>query len=383
MIVKSTLHIGGSMQESFGGPPQALKATVIALNKLAVDTCFITVESKKTTSRYVKVPDSQFKNTHVEVKVNSLAARYQFALKVYSLIRKFALDSDVIIVHGFYTFSTFLAIRTKKSHGKPVVVMPHGSLEPYQGKRNPVRKKIFRMLFNSDHIDAFAVATQAEKDSLRQNNWIKSPIEVVGFGITNEFVSNDKSKSSESLDFRYILFIGRIASKKRIDICVDAVKILQKQHPKLKLIIAGMGENELVCGLKSQINLLQLDENIELIGEVSGSAKWSIISNAEMTILPSENENFAVSVAESLSVHTPTIVSRNVGLSELVSRSQAGVVMKELSPKELATCIELVLKNREFYVQNTLEAIKELSIDKVAKNWENLFHILNLPEERS
>jgi glycosyltransferase involved in cell wall biosynthesis len=251
--------------------------------------------------------------------------------------------------------------------------MPHGSIEPYQELRHQFRKKLFRRLvLDGNSVEAFLVATQTEKLMAESNKWVTLPVLVAGIGVENPFMSQ-MSRNVVQTEI-YALFIGRIAEKKRIDLSINALHILKSSGFSISLKIAGVGDEDLTTLLKEQVKTLGIEDSVKFLGQVAGEDKWDLIRNATLTILPSENENFAVSVAESLLAGTPVVLSSFVALSSLVAEHNAGEVLEELDSKELASKIEKVALNRDLYSKNALAASDKFSYSAVGVKWLNALH---------
>jgi len=56
---------------------------------------------------------------------------------------------------------------------------------------------------------------------------------------------------------------------------------------------------------------------VSFVGALYGEEKWDAYRRASLFVLPTHSENFAMTVAESLSVGTPTVVSRGAPWSGL------------------------------------------------------------------
>jgi glycosyltransferase involved in cell wall biosynthesis len=370
MRMIKTLHIGGPLEYSLGGPPEAFLGTLFCLQKtgLIPSVLVVAVKNAREQSRLQEIYDSGI--TCQVLSVNQTLSRYQFSLRLPAKLIKMAKENEVIVVHGFYTFSLFCAVRLKRFHKRAVYVMPHGSLEPYQGRRHKFRKKIFRFFLGRfTKIESFLVATSQEELAIKQNKWFHGRLNVVGIPVHSKYPVLQK-KISET----YLLFLGRISPKKRIDLCIEAMHLLSSENDDLILKIAGVGDIQLTNDLKIQVKNLGLSARIQFLGQVSGQEKWTLIANAQALVLPSENENFAVSVAESLIVGTPVVASIWVALSQTISMYRAGEVILNLSAQELADCIRRVLLDREVYALNAQKTASEFTFEKIGQNWKELLN---------
>jgi glycosyltransferase involved in cell wall biosynthesis len=71
---------------------------------------------------------------------------------------------------------------------------------------------------------------------------------------------------------------------------------------------------------------LGIAEDVVWTGPVYGEEKWNAIRAAEVHILPSHQENFGISVVESMACGVPVLVSNKVNIWREISAAQAGLV---------------------------------------------------------
>jgi glycosyltransferase involved in cell wall biosynthesis len=95
-------------------------------------------------------------------------------------------------------------------------------------------------------------------------------------------------------------------------------------------------------------------------------------------ILPSDNENFAIVVAEALSHGVPCVVSKFVGASDLIAKHHAGKIINEMTPEAVADAIIKVLSGDEAkYRAAALKAVSEdLDWMKITLQWKTLIRSL-------
>ena len=276
-------------------------------------------------------------------------------------------SADILLIHGYFLFSSLFALKFTSTPN--VFIMPHGSLENYQSNRGKFRKRIFDFFFFKflgNREITFLLASNQEVASVRKR-FPKVKIEVVGLGIS----------PSKELPIKYIVpgevirlyCMSRIATVKRIDLCLQAIRLLKDSKFDFHLSIYGSGENTLENDLRKLAIELKIDQNVEFKGHVNNIERISAISNSHIFLLPSENENFAVAVAESIQGLRPVVISKNVAMHEFVDRHKAGVTIENLSPKDLANGILHVVENYNAYVDNCRVSRDYLSWDKVFENW--------------
>jgi glycosyltransferase involved in cell wall biosynthesis len=113
-------------------------------------------------------------------------------------------------------------------------------------------------------------------------------------------------------DRRVLLFVGRIAGNKRIDLLIEAVAGLRADHPDVKLLLVGDGDynqaaKELVAQLRQQIDAAALQDHVAFTGRVPEIAPF--LHLADLFILPSEHEGFGLPLVEAMHAGTPVLAS--------------------------------------------------------------------------
>jgi glycosyltransferase involved in cell wall biosynthesis len=150
-------------------------------------------------------------------------------------------------------------------------------------------------------------------------------------------------------------------------------QILDK-YPDLILDIAGSGNANEVKKLQSLISSLKLESSIQFHGWIDSSKMRELFAGAKLLVLPSENENFALVVAEALSAGVPCVVSKFVGTADIVAKHHAGEIIQELTPTSVADGILKVLQGDETkYREAAFEAVQNsLDWSKIALRWKAL-----------
>jgi glycosyltransferase involved in cell wall biosynthesis len=190
---------------------------------------------------------------------------------------------------------------------------------------------------------------------------------VVGLGVeANNIEARTKYNPSEPIR---LFCVTRISEKKRIDLCIKALCELNKTKIRYTLQIIGSGDYILEGELRKLISELNLDNQVVFSGFLEGLQKTNAIAGADIFLLPSENENFAVAVAESISAGKPVVVSKFVAMHEFVDRHQTGITIKSLEVDELASAIESVHRDYLKFQQNCIDSSPLLRWEEVQKNW--------------
>src|SRR5260370_9894293 len=126
-----------------------------------------------------------------------------------------------------------------------------------------------------------------------------------------------KSRGADGIaqDVKLILFLGRLSEKNSPDLLLQAF-VMVSQGPRdgnLRLVFAGPDEG-LKKGLVRNAERLGVASRVQFCGPLFGEAKWAAYRDADVFVLPSQNENFGNSAAEASAPGTPVIVTNRGGI---------------------------------------------------------------------
>jgi glycosyltransferase involved in cell wall biosynthesis len=279
---------------------------------------------------------------------------------------------DVVHVYGLYDLLGPAAGEFCRRNGVPYVVEPMGMYRPIV--RNIALKKLHRGLFGKRLMSGarFVIATSEQErgelveagiDAARvliRRNGIEIPERLPARG---EF----RRRLRLADDAKLVLFLGRVVSKKRPDLLIQAFAdwtANSRNGPGAVLVIAGPCEEErYVASLKSTAQSLGVAEAVVFPGALFGEEKWQAYRDADVFVLPSENENFGNTAAEAAACGTPVIVTDRCGVAPFLER--AGLVVA-LDRDEIARAIARILGEPDFAEQcrrGCADAAKQFSWD--------------------
>ena len=78
-----------------------------------------------------------------------------------------------------------------------------------------------------------------------------------------------------------------------------------------------------------------VSSSCHFLGPLSGLNKWAALAAADIFVLPSYQENFAIALVEALSVGTPALISQRVNIWGEIEAANAGCVT-DLNPATIA-----------------------------------------------
>ena len=134
---------------------------------------------------------------------------------------------------------------------------------------------------------------------------------------------------------RRLLFLGRLHPKKGIDRILNCLQDVRQSIPNVLLIVAGDGEAQYTRHIRQLVSVLALDDHVLFTGHLDGELKWASFAAAELFLLPSRQENFAIAVAEAMQMGVPVVITDKVNTWPYVEEAGAGLVLADRDVSEL------------------------------------------------
>jgi glycosyltransferase involved in cell wall biosynthesis len=131
-----------------------------------------------------------------------------------------------------------------------------------------------------------------------------------------------------SPDEKLVLFLGRLSAKKSPDLLLRAFAELSGAFAgiPLRLVFAGPDESGLKTQLDQMASQLGVRSKVQFTGPIFDQSKWAAYRDADVFVLPSQNENFGNTAAEAVAAGTPVIVTEQCGIAPLLA-NEAGLVV--------------------------------------------------------
>ncbi len=216
-------------------------------------------------------------------------------------------QADVVHLTAiFYPLSWLTFFANRLFFHKPVVWSPRGELDPEaliysRWKKKPVLTLLRRTLGKNVR---FHATCPEEAAYVRQQ-----------FGAAAKTVELPNYMELPVLlplpQKPYLLYLGRIHPKKAIERLIEALALSKSfQVSPYQLLIAGDAQNDYGQQLKKQIELLQLQDRVQFLGQVDGQEKQQLLAQAYFSFMPSHTENFGNVVVEALAQGTPVVAAK-------------------------------------------------------------------------
>jgi glycosyltransferase involved in cell wall biosynthesis len=380
----------------YGGPPEKVRALSEGLVRLGHEVTVLTADwglERRLAAMPGEPPaaSSPFGKRHEENGVKAIylpnwlhyrAASWNPALPGY--LRARLGDFDVVHVFGLYDL---LGVRTARAATKrkiPYVAEPIGMFVPIV--RSLHLKRLYhrafghKMLMGAAAIIATAEQEKAElisggipaeKIVLRRNG-VSPPTQLQPGG-------SFRKSLHISQDARLVLFLGRLSKKKSPDLLLQAFAQVAATRNDLHLAFVGPDESGMLARLKRLAGELGVTKRVHFSDPLEGEAKWAAYGDANVFVLPSQNENFGNTAAESVAAGTPVIITDQCGIAPLLDG--ASLVVSH-SANSLTQGLASLLDDsalRERLKKGCAAALRRLDWESPAREMDLLFRTLAGP----
>ena len=105
----------------------------------------------------------------------------------------------------------------------------------------------------------------------------------------------------------------------------------------------------MLARLRQMAAQLGVASRVHFSGPLSGDPKWSAYRDADIFVLPSQNENFGNTAAESVAAGTPVIVTDQCGIAPLLD-GIAGIAVQH-SISSICEKMSTLLNDPNLYTQ--------------------------------
>ena len=260
-------------------------------------------------------------------------------------------DFDVVHIFGLYDLLGPRVASECRKLKIPYIVEPIGMFRPIV--RSFLFKRIYHRLFGSDLLvgaSAIVATSEQEVAELTAGGIPKEKIVLRRNGIEfpREFPERGIFRKSLGIaeNARLILFLGRLSQKKSPDLLLNAFAELASDT-SLHLAFVGPDEAGMLGKLENSAAQLGLRSRVHFRGPLQGTAKWAAYRDADIFVLPSQNENFGNTAGEAVAAGTPVVITDQCGIAPLLS-NVAGIEVQH-GLNHLANGIREVLGNERLY----------------------------------
>jgi glycosyltransferase involved in cell wall biosynthesis len=325
------LQIVQTLDPSLGGVTSAVLALSRGLARRGHKVDALTLDSS--TSPWL---------SEIDLTVHALGCgltSYQYSKNLLPWLREHGGGYDCVIVNGLWQYLGLAAWRRYAGTSTPYYVFPHGMLDPWFKKAFPLKhlKKWLYWPWAEYRVlrDAAAVVFTSEEERIqaRKSFWLyRCREEASPLGVESPPPTSSQAKKKFLVSYpqlqnkRVLLFLGRLHPKKGCDILIEALSRAGDSGNAVSLVLAGPDQVGWAQHLRAQVARLDLAPRVVFAGMLEGEMKQGAFASADAFILPSHQENFGMSVVESLAAGLPVLISERVNIWREIDSSHAGYV---------------------------------------------------------
>jgi glycosyltransferase involved in cell wall biosynthesis len=233
---------------------------------------------------------------------------------------------DVVHVFGFRDVVTTGVAAWARARSIPYVFEPLGMFKPR------LRKVRFKRVFDATvarsvtaGAAAVVVSSSVEREDVLGSGVSGERIRVRGCGFPEPFETAGDGRLRRELgiptDAPLVLYVGRIAAGKGIELLLDAVGELEHAH----LVLAGPDDRHGMIDRARAAQVAGATAGRVHVFQPGERPLW-IYSEADVLALPSTGESFGMVAAEAAAAGTPVVVSDRCGVADFFERDEAVVV---------------------------------------------------------
>lgn len=369
------IHIIAGLRATDGGPTYSVPRLCEALGALGTAVDLMTVSKGAPEERCDgNYRERRFAWDYTDIPLLS-AVRASSAL-TWALFRE-AGAADVIHNHGLWLMPNVYAGREARRARRPLIVAPRGMLGPAALAFSPLKKRAFWHLLQRSAVAAaacFHATSEQEYEDIRAFG-LRQPVAVIPNGIDVDGAGVPEARRQGA---RTVLSLGRIHPKKGLDILLRAWARVESIRPNWCLRIVGPSEKGHEIELKGLAAKLKL-ARVSIEGPIYGADKARAYREAELFVLPTLNDNFALSVAEALAAGVPVIATKGAPWRGLRDEGCGWWVDHGIEPLSAALCEALAQSQTQLAVmgeKGRAWMIRDFSWQRVARDMIDLYRWL-------
>lgn len=169
------------------------------------------------------------------------------------------------------------------------------------------------------------------------------------------------------------LFLGRMDNRKGPLRALQALHALPGElRQQAHLVLAGDGD---VKGVRREVSRLELERQVTVMDWVHAEQRNTLLSRADVFVLPSLNEGLPMSVLEAMSWALPVIASPVGGIPEIVQDGWNGFLVPPTDIPALSRVMQRLIEDEELRLQMGANARASVEHLDIRIYWQKLYNL--------
>ena len=282
--------------------------------------------------------------------------RYPIAPLFHARLR----SAQVQLIHAHFAFGGAAALPVAKLLNVPLVVTLHG-YDVTIGKdaidRLPEGRTFQRRREDLwARASAFLCISKFIRDQALARGYPEQKLHVHYTGTDLSLFQPSRTERDPNL----ILFVGRLVEKKGCSYLLDAIAILKRKNPAVRLVMIGDGY--LGQSLRERVNAERLP--CEFLGNQPAHIVRDWMCRAQVFCAPSvhasngDSEGLGMVFIEAQAVGTPVVSFEHGGIGEVVLDKVTGLLAPERDSSMLASYLERFLSDQSMWAEFSKRGIE-------------------------
>ena len=282
------------------------------------------------------------------------------------------MNLDLIHVHTEFGVGMFARIVAKQL-SIPIVSTYHTVYEDYThyvnrfdiGSIENIAKKLVINISKrlSDTCTSVIAPSIKTKQMLLDYN-VKTNIYVVPTGLDlssfsqqniDHDIINELRTKYKLDDYLSVVYVGRLAQEKSIDILIEAFKIINERNIKAKLFIVGAGPDD--DKLKMLVSKYGLENCVIFLGKIEREKIANYYHAFDYFVSASITETQGMTFIEALASGLLILARRDEVLDDLILENENGIYFKD--SLELSNIIETLIDNKIDHKEVCINSVKQ------------------------
>jgi glycosyltransferase involved in cell wall biosynthesis len=305
MMPVRVVHVVAGIGRADGGVSYSVPRLCRALSEAGVRPTLLSVAADAQSRHGASDDQRSFAWDYANIPV---LRELRVSSALWSELGKEAIRSDVIHNHGLWLMPNIYASWAASRARIPLIVAPRGMLGGAVLRFSRMKKMLIWRFVQGPALHCatcFHATSGQEYEDIRTYG-LTQPVAIIPNGI--DLPQPHRKVAKDAAD-RVVLSLGRIHPKKGLDRLMQAWAKVEVAYPDWRLRIAGPAE----LGHDSQLRALAATLRLSRVSiepAIYGEKKYTAFREADLFVLPTLHENFAMTVAESLATGTPVISTK-------------------------------------------------------------------------
>ncbi|HEX7697597.1 MAG TPA: glycosyltransferase, partial [Candidatus Acidoferrum sp.] len=318
----------------FGGPPVKVRALSEGLARRGHQVTVLTADwdlEKRLQAQEAKITaerspfgwrreENGVQSIYIPTWLRYRTVSWNPAVKRYCRAR--LQNFDIVHIFGLYDLLGPAVAAASRKRDLPYVLEPIGMFVPIV--RNLWLKRMYHAIWGRQLLEgasAVIATSEQEAEELVAGGLARTRVVLRrnGVEVPESWPERGTFRRAHGIsdDVKLVLFLGRLAVKKSPELLLQAFGELFKRSAGIPLLLVFAGPDE--GGVQARLDQMALQlgvrSKVQFVGPVFGEAKWAAYRDADVFVLPSQNENFGNTAAEAVAAGTPVIVTEQCGIA--------------------------------------------------------------------